>query len=188
MNEITIVSGLPRSGTSLMMRMLDLGGVEVLTDRVRQPDDDNPNGYYELEAVKTLWEGHDWLYEATGKAVKIVSNYLMALPEKLSYAVIFMRRDVEEILTSQRAMIERNGGSVDDDEEDRIRWFYNKHLGELTNWLSEQSYMRVTYVNHRHLINQPDSVLPDVARFLGRDVDIDKMTRAVDQRLYRHKS
>src|SRR5262245_35974300 len=99
---LTIVSGLPRSGTSMMMRMLETGGLPVLTDDVRTPDDDNPNGYYEFEAVKQTKQDDSWLQSSEGKAVKMVYRLLYDLPKDRSYKVLFMRRKMEEVLASQK--------------------------------------------------------------------------------------
>ena len=106
---ITVVSGLPRSGTSLMMQMLEAGGMETVTDGQRAPDADNPKGYYELERVKRLKEDHAWLAEAEGKALKVVSMLLYDLPADFRYRVLFMERDLDEILSSQRTMLARRG-------------------------------------------------------------------------------
>jgi hypothetical protein len=98
-SEIIVVSGLPRSGTSLMMQMLEAGGQTVLVDHVRKADSDNPEGYYEYEAVKDLSKGETvWLAEAQGKAVKVISALLEFLPVEYTYRVIFMRRRIPEIL------------------------------------------------------------------------------------------
>jgi len=106
---ITVVSGLPRSGTSMMMQMLGAGGLAVLTDGKRGADADNPRGYYEYEAVKSLGQDASWLASAGGKAVKIVSALLIHLPDGFDYRVIFMRRPIAEVLASQRAMLDRLG-------------------------------------------------------------------------------
>src|SRR5919108_6386357 len=112
---ITVVSGLPRSGTSMTMKMLSAGGMDLLTDGERQPDDQNPNGYFELEAVKGLDKGENpaWLADARGKAVKIISFLLTWLPETYDYRVIFMDRDIEEILRSQSKMLVSRGEDPD---------------------------------------------------------------------------
>src|SRR4026209_2745330 len=93
---IVVVSGLPRSGTSMMMQMLQAGGLEILTDAVRTPDGSNPKGYFEFEAVKDLDKGQApaWLAGARGKAVKIVSSLVRWLPESNDYQVIFMQRNL----------------------------------------------------------------------------------------------
>ena len=107
--EIIVVSGLPRSGTSLMMQMLAAGGVEVVTDHVRTADTDNPRGYYEFELVKKIKQDASWLPEARGKAVKMVSQLLYDLPAGEKYRIIFLERDLDEVLVSQEKMLERLG-------------------------------------------------------------------------------
>ena len=89
---VTIVSGLPRSGTSMMMKMLEAGGIELLIDRVRVADADNPKGYYEFERVKQIETDQAWLPEAQGKAVKMISALLRHLPADCRYRIIFMER------------------------------------------------------------------------------------------------
>src|SRR5215208_2690100 len=108
-DEIIIVSGLPRSGTSLMCQMLDNGGIEVVTDGIRAPDADNPRGYYELEKVKQIKQDATWLHETRGKAFKMISQLLYDLPPTERYRVIFMQRDLDELLASQEKMLERLG-------------------------------------------------------------------------------
>src|SRR5436309_9885827 len=103
-SEIIIVSGLPRSGTSLMMQMLDNGGMEVVTDNIRTPDTDNPRGYYEFEQVKKIKHDTAWLPSTRGRAFKMVSQLLYDLPPSEQYAVIFMERDLDEVLASQEKM------------------------------------------------------------------------------------
>ena len=118
---ITIVSGLPRSGTSMMMKILEAGGLEVFTDNLRLPDEDNPKGYYELEQVKALKDGDDsWIKDAPGKVVKVISSLLEYLPLSYKYKIIFMRRAIPEILASQKQMLIRRGESSDGDDH-RIR-------------------------------------------------------------------
>src|SRR5262245_15575927 len=107
--EIIVVSGLPRSGTSLMMQMLDNGGIEVVTDNVRAADTDNPRGYYELEKVKRVKQDASWLPQARGKAFKMVSQLLYDLPASERYLVVFMERDFDEMLLSQEKMLQRLG-------------------------------------------------------------------------------
>ena len=106
---ITIVSGLPRSGTSMMMQMLKQGGIEILTDKIRQNDVNNPRGYYELEKVKELPKDNTWLPEAEGKGVKIIVQLLQYLLPGFEYRIIFMQRDIKEILRSQKKMLENLG-------------------------------------------------------------------------------
>jgi hypothetical protein len=108
--RIVVVSGLPRSGTSMMMKMLEAGGIPVLTDYEREADEDNPKGYFEFERVKNLKDGDDaWLPQAKGKVVKVIAALLTDLPSSYEYEVIFMRRAMPEILASQRQMLIRRG-------------------------------------------------------------------------------
>ena len=106
---ITIVSGLPRSGTSMMMRMLEAGGMPVITDNLRTADDDNPRGYFEFEPAKKTKDDPSWLNAAEGKAVKMIYKLLYDLPDRLEYRVLIMRRNMQEVLTSQRKMLDRMG-------------------------------------------------------------------------------
>src|ERR1700730_19121643 len=108
-SDVIIVSDLPRSGTSLMMQMLENGGVEVVTDNIRTADTDNPKGYYEFEKVKKIKEDASWLPATRGKAFKMVSQLLYDLPVGEKYRIIFMERDLDEVLASQEKMLERLG-------------------------------------------------------------------------------
>lgn len=113
-STVVIVSGLPRSGTSMMMSMLKAGGMELLVDSQRKADDDNPKGYYELEKVKNLRHDNSWLNEASHKAVKVISILLYQLPEDIRYKIIFIKRNLDEVLASQQLMLERRGNSLPD--------------------------------------------------------------------------
>src|SRR6266498_2236117 len=108
---IVLVSGLPRSGTSMLMQMLEKGGMPIVTDQVRTADEDNPKGYHELERIKELDKTADksWLKQYRGQVIKTISFLLQDLPLDLNYQVLFMRRNLEEVLRSQNKMLERNG-------------------------------------------------------------------------------
>jgi len=125
---ITIVSGLPRSGTSMMMKMLEAGGMEILKDEIRKADEDNPAGYYEFEKVKELKKDVSWLENAKGKSVKIISSLLEHLPEKYTYKIIFMHRNMEEILNSQRQMLFRRGEATNEVSDEKMGKMFLKHL------------------------------------------------------------
>jgi hypothetical protein len=116
-STITIVSGLPRSGTSLMMQMLEAGGMDILTDGIRKIDKNNPWGYYEFEKVKNLGKDNSWLNLCNGKVVKIISILLYDLPTDRKYNVIFMKRNLQEVLASQRKMLD-NLQLVEDNQAD----------------------------------------------------------------------
>lgn len=185
---IVVVSGLPRSGTSLMMQMLEAGGVEVLTDRHREPDHSNPRGYYELERVKELETGGDtsWLRDARGKAVKIVAYLLSYLPSDHNYRVLFMLRDLDEILASQRRMLERSGQPVDTDDE-RMRELFTGHLLETSRILTRRAEFGTLYLRHDHVLSDPRREARRVAAFLGRPLDTEAMIQVVDPALHRSR-
>lgn len=184
---ITVVSGLPRSGTSMMMRMIEGGGMEVVVDGIRGPDDDNPRGYYELERVKRLKEDSSWLKEARGKAVKVISRLLYDLPPDETYRIIFMKRPMEEILASQRRMLERQGRAADVVAEERLVGAFEKHLAQVEQWLEGQRHMEVLYVKYNDVVARPMEWSQVVNRFLGGALDPEGMARAVEASLYRQR-
>jgi hypothetical protein len=187
MNDwITIVSGLPRSGTSMMMQMLAAGGMDTATDDVRAADPDNPRGYCEFERVKTIKEDASWLPELRGKAVKMVSMLLFDLPGDSRYRIVFMHRDMDEILASQAKMLERRGkgGGPGDG---RMAGAFDRHLDEVTRWLAAQDNMEVLYVQHGETIANPGEIAAKVNAFLGSCLDEEKMAAAVDPSLYRNR-
>jgi hypothetical protein len=185
---ITIVSGLPRSGTSMMMKMLAAGGLPPLTDEIRSADRDNPEGYYEFERVKQLDKGDTaWLPEARGRAVKVISALLRHLPPGYEYRILFMRRSTEEILASQTKMLIRRGEPVDRVSDEELAALYEKHLQQVYAWLESQPHVAVLDVSYNQLVEQPEVALVAVNRFLGGSLDVKKMCRVVDARLYRNR-
>lgn len=184
-SEIIIVSGLPRSGTSLMMQMLDSGGVEVVTDHMRAADVDNPRGYYELERVKKIKQDASWLPTTRGKAFKMVSQLLYDLPASERYRIIFMERDLDEILTSQETMLQRLGRSSAPREQ--IREAFQLHLERLQAWLGEQPHLTVLCVNYNDLVQRPQEQAARVSDFLGGAANAERMAEAVDRSLYRNR-
>ncbi len=187
---ITVVSGLPRSGTSMMMKMLDCGGMPVLTDNLRKPDRDNPKGYYEFERVKELQQDNSWLETARGKAVKIVSPILqhLRLDKNLRYKIIFMLRDIEEILASQRKMADRLVQGLDSIKDNILRQNYSRHLEEIQAWLEKKEGIEVMYVNYRDALTDPFSTAADICRFLDIRLDTRRMAHAADTSLYRQRA
>jgi hypothetical protein len=184
-SDIIIVSGLPRSGTSLMMQMLDSGGVEVVTDGVRAADTDNPRGYHELEKVKRLKHDASWLPLTRGKAFKMVSQLLYDLPAGENYRIVFMERDLEEVLRSQEKMLGRLDRPAAPREQ--IKAAYGMHLERLGNWLRQQRHMAVLRVSYNELLAQPRPQAQRVSDFLGGKADVEGMVRAVDPALYRNR-
>jgi hypothetical protein len=186
---ITVVSGLPRSGTSMVMSMLEAGGVPLLTDDVRGPDERNPKGYFELEAVKQLDNHGDasWLPLARGRAVKIISFLLTWLPETYDYRVLFMQRDVHEVIASQNQLLAHRGecpGTADDDEMRRI---YARHLQDVDRFLSSRGCFRSLPVHYRAVIEHPAAEARRISEFLRRRLRIDRMAGVVDPGLYRNR-
>lgn len=187
-HAITIVSGLPRSGTSLMMRMLEAGGMEVVVDHIRPPDADNPYGYYEFEPVKHLKENASFLDRTYGKACKMVSMLLYDLPSNKPYKIIFMHRHLAEVLASQRIMLQRHGQTVRADADAKMAPMFQTHLSEITAWLVRQPNMDVIYVNYNDLVQRPLASAETVNHFLGGCLDVHKMAAVVDQQLYRNRA
>ncbi len=184
---ITVVSGLPRSGTSMMMRMMEAGGVPVLTDEKREADEDNLRGYYEDERVKQLREDASWIDEAEGKAVKVISYLLRYLPEGHSYRVIFMERKISEVLASQRKMMRRRGEPAEEIPDDVMAGIFERHLAETEEWLTRQPHIETIRVSYNETLSDPKSTAERVAAFLGGGLDVEKMTRVVDPQLYRQR-
>jgi Sulfotransferase domain len=183
-DDIIIVSGLPRSGTSLMMQMLENGGVAVLTDHVRTADTDNPRGYYELEKVKRIKQDASWLPEARGKAFKMVSQLLYDLPASERYRILFMERDLDEMLRSQEKMLERLHRPAG--PRDEMKRAYTLHLDRLHRWLGQQRNMAVLCVSYNDLVERPQREAQRVSEFLG-GADVPGMTATVDPSLYRNR-
>jgi len=185
---IIVVSGLPRSGTSMMMKMLEAGGQPILTDNLREADDNNPNGYYEFERVKQLSDGDfDWIPEAGGKVVKIVTGLIMNLPSDHKYKVVFMQRAMKEVLASQKKMLGRLGQQDDKVEDDKMKKIYQEHLKQVNLWISKQPNIEVLYVNYNTMLGNPIESLQKVDEFLGGEMDVDAMAAVVNKDLYRER-
>ena len=184
--EIGIVSGLPRSGTSMMMRMLEAGGLEVVTDGLREADIDNPKGYYEFERVKQIKEDSSWIPSTRGRVFKMVSLLLYHLPADEKYRIVLMRRSTEEILASERKMLERLGKDPGP-PDGRMSEIFAKHLTHLEDWLTHQTHIECLQVSYNDVLADPEPVLTEVGTFMGGDLDVARMTAVVDRSLYRNK-
>jgi hypothetical protein len=186
---IPIVSGLPRSGTSLMMNMLTAGGLEALTDQLRTADDDNPVGYFELEDVKKLIQGeHSWLANSNGKAVKVISTLLPYLPDGYQYRIVFMRRAIEEVLASQRKMLVHRGEDPNKISDAEMAEYFQKNLQQSEHWLNSHANAARIDINYQQLIANPRPLVAEINRFLGGGLDEDKMLGAIDPSLYRNRA
>ena len=183
---IVITSGLPRCGTSLMMRMLNEGGMPILTDHVRHADEDNPGGYYELEIAKKIATDTSWLDEAQGKSFKMVSLLLFHLPADRFYKIIFMTRDMSEILASQAKMLERRGESQAAGNADMQKSF-ESHLARVKQWMNIRNNIDVLYCSYNSLMDNPAGEAARVAAFLDNNLDVGKMIQIVDPSLYRRR-
>ena len=185
---ITIVSGLPRSGTSMMMKMLEAGGISPYTDNIRTPDDDNPKGYYEFERVKKMPEGDtEWLQDAQGKAVKVISALLENLPPSYTYRVLFMQRNMEEILASQKKMLIRSGKPTDQVSDEQLAEMYGKHLAKVNAWLTQQPNFSVIYLDYNSMLVDAQKYAVQVNQFLGESLNSQAMAAMVDSKLYRQR-
>lgn len=187
---IIVVSGLPRSGTSMMMKMLSAAGLDIVTDKIRTADEDNPKGYFELEQVKDLDKGgdKDWLKAHRGKVVKIISFLLKDLPGDNAYKILFMRRNLEEVIASQNKMLMRRGEPTDPAGDAKMIENYKLHLRKVDAMFPDQPNVRWLDVNYNDVVNEPRKPAEAVARFLGGGLDVNTMVSAVDASLYRNRA
>jgi len=186
---IYVVSGLPRSGTSMMMQMLEAGGLQIVTDNIRTADDDNLQGYYEFEKIKQLKDGDSaWVEQACGKVFKVISALLVHLPDHYQYKIVFMERDLLEVLASQRKMLERRGKPVNEEADVKFLDLYQKHLVKVKNWLSDQGNLDVIYINYNDLLDNPKKYAMEVARFMEVPLDVQSMAGIPEERFYRQRN
>jgi hypothetical protein len=185
---IVVVSGLPRSGTSMAMKMLEAGGLGVVTDGLRTADEDNPKGYYEDERVKDLYQPGDktWLRESRGKVIKIISFLLKSLPDDHNYKVFFMRRSLREIVASQNKMLARRG-ERNDTSDDRAVALLEEQVRDARFFLRRPQF-EVLELNYRETLDSPRPLALRMAEFVGEALDVEKMTQVVDVQLYRNRS
>jgi hypothetical protein len=186
---VTVVSGLPRSGTSMMMKVIEAGGIPVVTDAQRAADEDNPKGYFEFERVKQLDKGDAaWVADAQGKVVKVISALLEYLPAAYTYRVVFVRREMSEILASQKKMLERRGEPTDRVSDDELSRLFAKHLQKVETWLRGQPNFSLLYVDYNAMLADPSPFVRQVNQFLGGSLDEQKMAAMVDPSLYRNRA
>ncbi len=184
---VYVVSGLPRSGTSMVMRMLAAGGLPVLEDGQRSADPDNPRGYFELEAVKGSARDVSWVSAAAGKTVKVISYLLPHLPADREYRVVFMRRDLDQVVRSQRAMLERLGTAEGQASDERARAELAEHLVDVEAWLEGAAHVRWCPVGYARVLADPRREAERMADFVGAPLDVDAMLRAVEPGLWRQR-
>ncbi len=185
---VVVVSGLPRSGTSMMMKMLEAGGLDVVVDHIREPNQDNPQGYSEFERVKKLPEGDTaWLPEAEGKVVKIISALLTHLPDSHTYKVLFMNREMQEILASQRRMLINREEASDQMDDEEMAQLFEKHLREVYAWMEQHDNVAYMDVSYNVMLKDAQPVLERVVEFLDMPLDLEAMVAVVDPSLYRQR-
>jgi hypothetical protein len=183
---ITIVSGLPRSGTSLMMQMLAAGGMPLLTDQERKPDIDNPRGYCEWEPAKLLPKQPNRIDAAEGKAVKVISQLLLSLPRGRDYKLIFMERPLPEVLASQDEMLKRRGASASVDHA-VLTHAFRDHMRQIVAWLEQREDIPICRMGYRKVLSDPSGSAKIVRDFLDLDLNVEAMTCEVDPSLYRNR-
>ena len=188
-DPVILVSGLPRSGTSMTMKMLDAVGLGMVVDGVREADEDNPKGYFEDERVKDLHKTEDksWVKAARGKAIKVISYLLKDLPDENYYKVIFMRRNLKEVLASQKKMLDRRGETSETSDERMIE-IYEDHLWKVNYMFKHKPNFETLEIEYTAVINDPRAQAMRISDFLGLDLDVDKMVAAVDPKLYRNRA
>ena len=184
---VTVVSGLPRSGTSMMMKALEAGGIGIMADGERKPNEDNPNGYYEYERVKDLPGDVAWLPEARNKVVKIIYKLVYELPANERYKIIFMQRDVEEVVASQEKMLVRSGQNPADVPRDVIANLFQSDVMSFRSWVSTKPHIAMHVVDYSNFINEPLGQALGIAEFLNRPLDTNAMAEVVDPKLYRNR-
>lgn len=184
---VVIVSGLPRSGTSMMMQMLVAGGIQPMTDGDRPADASNPQGYFELTRVKQLPQQNDWLDESRGRCVKVVAPLIPHLPQRLAFRVIVMNRDLDEIVASQHRMLERGHQESAKLADAQLKTFLRQQLTLAVNLLQAHG-VPTLLVSHAEALQQPELVASRVQDFLGRPLELSAMSRVVDSMLYRERA
>ena len=183
---ITVVSGLPRSGTSMMMQMLRAGGLTCLTDELREADISNPKGYFEFEKVKGLRADNSWLPEANGKVIKIISHLLFCLPPELNYKTIFMERDLGEVLASQRKMLANQGRGEENLSDERLGQIFAQQLRQVRKMLADR-HISTLFLGYKDVLEDPVEISTQLRAFLGNNLDQQAMRDVVDHNLYRQR-
>lgn len=182
-NQIVIVSGLPRSGTSLMMQMLDKGGLITLTDDNRKADVSNPNGYLEYDPVMSLHNDNTWLHKAQNKSVKIVAPLLKFLDPKYRYKIIFMNRNINEVIKSQQKMIGKDPEVL----PTKLYNGYTKLLNQVEVWKEKEPSVELIYIDYKDALYNTEEVSNNIKNFLGLELDLESMRSCVDRSLYRNR-
>jgi hypothetical protein len=187
-DDIIVVSGLPRSGTSMMMKMLDASALSIMSDNARAADEDNPKGYFEYARVKDLKDEADksWVREARGQVLKVISHLLESLPDENFYRVILMRRDFDEIIASQNKMLERRG-EENQVADSTVKEAYIRHLVDIRYMVRRRPNFEMIEVQFKQAMEAPRRFVTDVNKFLGGNLGVESMMAVVDPELYRNR-
>jgi tetratricopeptide (TPR) repeat protein len=184
---ITIVSGLPRSGTSMMMQMLSAGGLDILTDNLRLEDENNPKGYLEYQKVKSLATDNSWIHEGQNKVIKVIVQLLQYLPANYQYKVIFMEREMEEVIQSQQIMLGKKADVEKKIYPSALAETFKKQLEKTQSWIKTNPQFDVMYVSYAETINNPSEMAENISLFLESDLNTKAMTEVIDSTLYRNR-
>ncbi len=184
-DEIIIVSGLPRSGTSMMMQLLEAGGLPVFTDNLRIADENNKKGYYEHEAVKIIHKDNTWMKNAVGKTVKVVSHLLTSLPMRFKYKIVFMERDLDEVTVSQSKMLQNLGKLAPDTAHFSIEQSFRKTNDKVKTWLNDKQNMNVIYIDYKEAVTNSEIVIEQLNEFFESKLNTQHMQQIIDKNMYR---
>jgi hypothetical protein len=179
---ITLITGIPRSGTSLMMQLFKAANAEIATDAIRTEDENNPKGYFELEAVKGIVKNNQFLKDLDGKTIKIVAPLITFIDLSLEYRVVFMIRDLDEVLQSQGKML----GKDQQDQQEKFRAIYSLHVEKSRQFLRANNISFIE-IQHRELLEDPETTLQHLIDFCSWKTPIDELKTVIDQSLYRNR-
>lgn len=185
---VTIVSGLPRSGTSMMMRILDAGGIEPVQDKRRTANEDNPLGYYEDDRVKALAVDKSWVADVQGQAIKVIYKLVYELPQGIPYRIVFMQREIAEVVRSQEKMLERDGLDPGREQRDLIENLFQSEIVAFRNWVGVQQNMKMYVADYANVIADPREQMSQISSFLDGGLDVDAMSAVVNPDLYRNRA
>jgi hypothetical protein len=187
---IYVVSGLPRSGTSMMMRMLEAGGIAPFTDGERTADIDNPEGYYEFRRVMDLEQEPDksWVRGARGRALKVISFLLRHLPDDNAYRIVYMRRELDEVLVSQDKMLDRLGRAAAGGDMEAMKESYRNDIVAARLFARKAPNMEMIELQYADAVADPNAAARRVNEFFGGRLDEAAMAAAVKQQLYRNRA
>ncbi|MBY9007851.1 MAG: sulfotransferase domain-containing protein [Candidatus Lokiarchaeota archaeon] len=182
-DELIIVSGIPRSGTSLIMQMLRAGGMDILSDHKRKADKNNPKGYLELQAVKNLFKDNSCLVKQTGKVVKVISHLLIYIPKNQLYKIIFINRNINEIIKSQQKMLRENTKNY----SKTLKKAFKKELSNVKLWINNQPNIELLNLNFKDIIKNPEKEINNIIKFLNISLNREKMINIIEPSLYRNE-